>query len=61
MPAFIAAWPIRPCLLISSISFLTWASLTALIGRVSLDFPARARNGIQPWRWGDLIVVAGEM
>ena len=27
MPAFIAACPMCPCLLISSINFLTWASL----------------------------------
>jgi hypothetical protein len=32
MPAFIAAWPICPSLLISSIIRLTWASVIGLKG-----------------------------
>ncbi len=63
MSAFIAATPIRPCLLISSISFLTCASLTGIACEACLGKPLRAISGVRYalWRWGNLIVVIEEM
>lgn len=64
MPAFIAAMPTFPCLVISSISFLTWASLTGRTGRSSLGRTALRYGLTRPLPmgrcscrpWGDVVV-----
>jgi hypothetical protein len=62
MSDFMAARPSWPCLVNSSISFLTCASLTGRIPRSSRGRPAWPRSCQEARdRWGDVVVVAGEM